>query len=51
MRGKNKGLLGILNKNEVNCVIHQQALFSKEIAMNSTINIVVKIIIIVEKID
>ena len=44
-----KGLLGILNKNEVNypafhCVIHQQTLFSEQIGMNSTINIVVKII-------
>ena len=49
MRGGNKCLLGILNKNGVNwvvfhCVIHQQAIFSKEIGMNSTMNIAVKII-------
>ena len=49
MRVRNEGLLGILKKNEVNypafhCVIHQQALFSKEIGMNSTMNIAVKII-------
>ena len=42
-------LLGIFKKNEGNCpafhcVIHQQALFSKEIGMNSTMNIAVKII-------
>ena len=44
MRGRNKGLLEILNKNAVNCLafhcgIHQQALVSKEIAMNSIMNI------------
>ena len=38
MRSGNRGLLGILNKNGVNCpalhrVIHKQALFSKEIGM------------------
>ena len=47
--GRSKSLLWILNKNGVNspafhCVIHQQALFSKEIGMNDTINIAVKII-------
>ena len=46
MRGRKKCLLWILNKNGVNCsafhcVIHQQALFSKEIGMDS---IAVKII-------
>ena len=49
MKGRNNCLLGILNKNGVNClafhcVIHQQALFSKEIGMNRTMNIAVKII-------
>ncbi|XP_046808387.1 SCAN domain-containing protein 3-like [Lucilia cuprina] len=43
MRGKNKGLLGILNKNGINCpafhcVIHQQALFSKELEIRTTYN-------------
>ena len=49
MSDRNNGLLGILNKNGVNCpafhwVIHQQTLLSKEIGMNSTMNIAVKII-------
>ncbi|KAI8114707.1 General transcription factor II-I repeat domain-containing protein 2A [Lucilia cuprina] len=52
MRGKNKGLLGILNKNGINCpafhcVIHQQALFSKELGMKNTMDVVVKIINII----
>ena len=51
LRGRNEGLLRILNKNLVKCPaflceIHQQALFSKEIeiGMNSTMNITVKVI-------
>lgn len=49
MRGKHKGLLGILKKNGINCpafhcVIHQEALFSKELSMTTTMNIAVKII-------
>ena len=43
MRGRNKGLLGI-NCPPFHCVIHQQALFSNEIGMNSTMNISAKII-------
>ena len=39
MRGRNKGLLRILNKIGVNC-----PLFSKQIEINSTTNIAVKIV-------
>lgn len=49
MRGIHKGLLGILKKNGINCpafhcVIHQQALFSKELSMTNAMNIAVQII-------
>lgn len=49
MRGKTKGLLGLLKKNNINClafhcVIHQQALFCKSLSMSNTMNIAVKII-------
>lgn len=49
MVGKNKGLVGILNKNGINvpsfhCIIHQQALFSKELRMNCAMEMAVKII-------